>query len=179
LLVIDIIGSQIPDLQLINIYNEKSLEEGVNEYTIEHSLVNLVPSRNSILGGDFNAYYSWWNSTISSPIRAKALTQWLQRFNFNLISQPDQSTFHRKDITSLSVIDLVFVSQRLISKHIDWEINQEVASGSDHEILLYSIVESDDLVENPAYERLYNLEKADWKAFSQKLLELDQSPRFR
>ena len=30
LLVIDIIGSQIPDLQLINIYNEKSLEPGIN-----------------------------------------------------------------------------------------------------------------------------------------------------
>ena len=64
-------------------------------------------------------------------------------------------------MTSLSVIDLVFVSQGLSSKHIDWEINQEIASGSDHEILLYSIVESDDLVENPAYQMLYNLEKAD------------------
>src|SRR5215469_5054230 len=28
-----------------------------------------------------------------------------------LINQPDQSTFHRKGMTSLSVIDLVFVSQ--------------------------------------------------------------------
>jgi len=82
-------------------------------------------------------------------------------------------------MTSLSVIDLVFISQGLLRKHIDWEINQEIASGSDHEILLYSIVESDDLVENPAYQMLYNLEKADWKAFSQKLLELDQSSKFR
>src|SRR5215469_12605195 len=179
LLVIDIIGSQIPNLQLINIYNKKSLEPEDNTYTIERALVNIVPSKNSILGGDFNAHHPWWNSTISSPTRAEALTQWLQRFNFDLISQPDQSTFYRKGITSLSVIDLVFVSQGLISKHIDWEIDQEVASGSDHEILLYSIVESDDLVENPAYESLYNLEKADWKAFSQKLLDLDQSPKFR
>src|SRR5215469_8203903 len=78
LLVIDIIGSQVPDLQLINIYNEKSLEEGVDEYTVERSLVNLAPSKNLILGGDFNAHHPWWNSTISSPIRAEALTQWLQ-----------------------------------------------------------------------------------------------------
>jgi len=110
LLVIDIIGSQIPNLQLINIYNEKSLEPEDNTYTIERALVNIVPSKNSILGGDFNAHHPWWNSTISSPTRAEALTQWLQRFNFDLISQPDQSTFYRKGMTSLSVIDLVFVS---------------------------------------------------------------------
>jgi len=77
------------------------------------------------------------------------------------------------------VIDLVFVSQGLSTKHIDWEIDQEIASGSDHQILLYSIVESNDLVVNPAHQMLYNLEKADWKAFSQKLLELDQSSEYR
>jgi len=63
---------------------------------------------------------------------------------------------------SLSVINLVFISQGLQSKHIDWEINHEIASGSDHEILLYSIVESNEsLVENPVYQMLYNLEKVD------------------
>jgi ribonuclease HI len=61
---------------------------------------------------------------------------------------------------------------------MDWEINQEIASGSDHEILLYSIVGSNDLVQNPIFQMPYNLEKADWKAFSQKLLELDQSIEF-
>src|SRR5215469_16766783 len=179
LLVIDILGSQIPDLQLINIYNEKSLEPDIDTWTIERSLVNLVPSKNSILGGDFNAHHSWWNSTISSPLRAENLTQWLQRYGFDLISQPDQSTFYREGMTSLSVIDLVFISQGLSTKHIEWEMDQGVASGSDHQILLYSIVESDDLVENPAHQMLYNLEKADWKAFSQKLLELDQRSEYR
>ena len=70
LLVIDIIGSKIPNLQLINIYNEKSLETGNNEYTIECALVKLAPSKNLILGGDFNAHHPWWNSTVLSPIRA-------------------------------------------------------------------------------------------------------------
>jgi len=180
LLVIDIIGSKIPNLQLINIYNEKSLETGNNEYTIERALVKLAPSKNSILGGDFNAHHPWWNSTVSSPIRAQTLTKWLQEHDFDLISQPDQSTFYRKGQTSLSVIDLVFVSQGLIRKHIDWEIDKGIASGSDHEILLYSIVLSnDDLIANPAYQMPYNLEKADWKAFSEKLIELDQSPKLR
>src|SRR5271156_200001 len=116
LLVIDILGSQTPDLQLINIYNERSLEPGIEEYTIERALINLIPSKNTILGGDFNAHHSWWNSTISSPTRTYALIQWLKRFNFELISQPDQSTFYREGLTSLSVIDLTFMSQRLARK---------------------------------------------------------------
>src|SRR5215469_10330173 len=59
LLVIDILGSRIPNLQLINIYNKKSLEPEVDLWTIERALTNLIPSKNSILGGDFNAYYLW------------------------------------------------------------------------------------------------------------------------
>jgi hypothetical protein len=58
LLVIDILGSQVPNLQLINIYNERSLEPEVDSYTIDRALVNLVPSKNTILGGDFNAHHS-------------------------------------------------------------------------------------------------------------------------
>src|SRR6266850_8605079 len=44
LLVIDILGSQVSNLQLINIYNEKSLEPEVDSYTIDRALANLVPS---------------------------------------------------------------------------------------------------------------------------------------
>src|SRR5260370_30953831 len=98
---------------------------------------------------------------------------------FELLNHPDQSTFSRKGTTSLSVIDLVFISPRLRQKHIEWEIDHDTASGSDHEILLYSIVESNNLVQNPIYDMPYNLEKADWKVFSQKLLELDQSNEFK
>jgi hypothetical protein len=179
LLVIDILGSQIPDLQLINIYNERSLELGHSEWTVDRALVNITPSRHSIIGGDFNAHHSWWNSSISTPVRAQSLIEWLEKHRFDLLSQPDQPTFYRRGMTSRSVIDLVFTSIGLQSKYIEWEINQELASGSDHEILLYSILGEEDLVANPNYKMPYNLEKADWKAFSEKLLELNQSPKFQ
>ena len=57
LLVIDILGSQIPNLQLINIYNEKSLEPEIESWTIDRALVNLIPLKNTIIRGDFNAYH--------------------------------------------------------------------------------------------------------------------------
>ena len=110
LLVIDILGSSYNNLQLINIYNEKSLEPGNLDYTIEQALVHMTPSKNTILGGDFNAHHPWWNSNITSPTRAQALVQWLQEHQFELISQPDQSTFYRQGISSTLVINLTFIS---------------------------------------------------------------------
>jgi hypothetical protein len=65
LLVIDILGAGIQGLQLLNIYNEQSLEEGKTEWTVERALSGITPSKNSIIGGDFNAYHSWWNSETS------------------------------------------------------------------------------------------------------------------
>ena len=112
LLIIDILGSQIPDLQLINIYNEKSLKEPP-EWTVERALSCLVPSQNTLIGGDFNAHHSWWNSDIDSPIRADALVQWLEEFDFELVSEPDLPTFHRNGMVNKSIIDLVFATKRL------------------------------------------------------------------
>ena len=82
-------------------------------------------------------------------------------------------------MTRGSVIDLVFISAGLKNQYIDWEINQNLASGSDHEILLFSILGDSSLVENPVHFMPYNLKKADWKIFSQKLLELDKDPQFQ
>ena len=76
-------------------------------------------------------------------------------------------------MTKGSTIDLVFTSIGLKGQYIDWEIDKDLASGSDHEILLFSILESSCLVNNPINIMPYNLEKADWKAFSTKILELE------
>ena len=72
LLILDILGSEIPDLQLINIYNEKSLKEPP-DWTVERALTHISPSKNTIIGGDFNTYYSWWNSEISTLLWAQNL----------------------------------------------------------------------------------------------------------
>ena len=179
LLVIDILGSQIPNLQLINIYNEKSLEPEIESWTIDRALISLIPSKNTIIGGDFNAHHSWWNSSVSTPIRAQSLISWLKRNKFSLLNQPDIPTFYRKGMTKGSTIDLVFTSIGLKGQYIDWEIDKDLASGSDHEILLFSILESSCLVNNPINIMPYNLEKADWKAFSTKILELEKTKDYQ
>jgi hypothetical protein len=63
LLVIDIHDKQneLDVIQFINIYNEKSLEETNNSWTVQRKLLAIIPYKHSIICGDFNAHYSWWN----------------------------------------------------------------------------------------------------------------------
>ena len=78
-------------------------------------------------------------------------------------------TFHRSDRSS--VIDLTFATKKLNKMCINWEISEDKASGSDHEIILFSInIDSRNLVENPVYSNHYNFDKADWKSFAENLL---------
>ncbi len=54
---------------------------------------------------------------------------------------------------------------------INWEINEDKVTDSDHEIILFSInIDSNNLVENSIYNNQYNFEKADWKIFAEELI---------
>ena len=54
---------------------------------------------------------------------------------------------------------------------LNWEIDKDKVSDSDHELILFSInIDSDNLVENSIYNSQYNFEKADWKIFAEKLI---------
>ena len=62
ILIIDIIdktNSFSEVIQIINIYNEKSLENNYNEYIVKRKLHEVIPDKNTILCGDLNAHYSW------------------------------------------------------------------------------------------------------------------------
>ena len=74
LLVVDVIDIkyQFETFQLINIYNEKSLKDDCNTWTVKRSLKHIIPSSHTVICGDFNAHHSRWNSTHKSE-RAEAL----------------------------------------------------------------------------------------------------------
>ena len=60
ILIIDINDSANPNaevIQLINVYNEKSLAENSNEWTVKKSLKNIIPHLNIIICGDFNSHH--------------------------------------------------------------------------------------------------------------------------
>jgi hypothetical protein len=175
IIIIDVSGSNIETFQIINIYNEKSLdsESDSTDYTVERSLQHIQITKETLIAGDFNAHHSWWNSSISNSVRADSLISWLNLYNCELINEPDVSTFTRKfrNSTISSVIDLAFATQNLFSQIFDWHVDENNASGSDHEIIKFNIrTKATELIENPLHSEFFNVKKADWKLFSEKLL---------
>jgi len=165
-------------IQLINIYNEKSLKEDCNEYTVQRNLHQIVPYKNTIICGDLNAHHSWWNSAVTNSKNADQLVNWLEKYEFELINEPDIQTCTRSDT---SIIDLTFATRNLNnSLKISWEIDKQKVSGSDHEIILFSVnIDNGNLVENPLYSNQFNLEKADWKNFEKDLINLANKDEFQ
>jgi exonuclease III len=137
LLVIEIQDrqNQLESIQLMNIYNEKSLREDDNRWTVERSLLSLTPFKHSIVCGDFNAHHSWWNSHASS-LRAEALVDWCNTHDLELLNLPDRVIFFRKKQETVveSTIDLTFVSPAIQELDPSWYISED-SSGSDHEII--------------------------------------------
>ena len=76
----DFLNSKTEVIQLINIYNEKSLAENNNEWTVKRSLQNIISAKNTIICEDFNSHHSWWNSAVSDSDSRKAanLVKWLK-----------------------------------------------------------------------------------------------------
>jgi ribonuclease HI len=175
ILILDIleVNNQNPILQIINIYNEKSLENQNLGYTIPRALVTIKPAENTLICGDFNAHHQWWNSKIKNGIRTTELIEWLNKFNFELINAPDVDTFHRKNArlnkVSMSVIDLAFGKGR-INNNIKWAIDDENATGSDHALIRISAqIRVNPNTVDTQLTGHYNLERADWEAFHKEL----------
>ena len=92
ILIIDIIDSkkELETIQLVNIYNEKSLRENDNRWTIERCLLKYTPQKYSIITGDFNAHHVWWNSARTNQIRAEKLVEYLINYDFTLINEAEK-----------------------------------------------------------------------------------------
>ena len=92
ILIIDIIDSKkkLETIQLVNIYNEKSLKENDRSWTIERCLLKYTPQNYSIITGDFNAHHVWWNSARTNSIRAERLIEYLINHDFTLINEAEK-----------------------------------------------------------------------------------------
>ena len=144
---------------------------------MKRSLKNIISHSKTIICGDFNSHHLWWNSAVSEAEVKKAaiLVNWLQQFQFDLISEPDNGTFHRSNLVKISNIDLVF-SISNISQYMSWWKDEDYTIGSKHDMIFFSISKEDKLVENPLYACQYNFEKANWKKINEDIqLEQDNT----
>ena len=99
--------------------------------------------------GDLNAHHSWWNSNITTAKNAEKLVNWLDKYNFKLLNEPNLQTCYR---SNTSVINLTLATKNLNNKlNLMWEISKK-ASGLNYAIIQFSVhIDNGNLVENPLY----------------------------
>jgi hypothetical protein len=171
LFILQVSSSTISPFQLINLYNERGLGS-CRDWTVKRSLQGLKPDKRTVICGDFNAHHSWWNSTIASPIRCTELVPWLERYSFELKNIEDQATFLRSNTENLSIIDLTFATKAIETDIGNWYIDEEAGTGSDHELIRFSIYTSSTKTAiDPLKLNSYNLKKADWVIFKEVLVK--------
>ena len=60
IIIIDVSSSNINTFQIINIYNEKSLDldSDENSYTVKRNFQHIQLSKETLIAGDFNAHHN-------------------------------------------------------------------------------------------------------------------------
>ena len=159
---------------LWNIYNErkKLTPDSRPLYTMDRTLNQLQIPQHSILCGDFNAHHSLWNSAVHQQIRGDVLVEWFTANNCDLVNQPDIPTYNYRHGSGSSVLDLTLATQDIFDRVVDWAVDEDAHTGSDHEVVRFSLVlDTDNLVHSPMSNK-YNWQKADWTSFESTLKHL-------
>ena len=90
-----------------------------------------------------------------------------------MANQHDVITWKRNSSKkkSISVIDLIFISQKIETKLINWTVDEKEFTESDHEIIKFNLITSfKNFVSNSNATSKYNLNKANWEEFNKFIL---------
>ena len=94
---------------------------------------------------------------------------WIDRFNCELINSPDKITYISNSGISQSVLDLTFATSKMAENIVDWAINDEIVTGSDHEVIAFTLLSKNAQKVDSPLNASYNVQKADWKNFIENL----------
>ncbi|CUS08851.1 unnamed protein product [Tuber aestivum] len=132
--------------------------------------LQLPPS--SILCGDFNAHHSWSNPGVEQQIRGDILVDWFRANRCDLVNGADTPTYNYTHGNRTSILDLTLATPDIFERLIDWAVDQDAHTGSDHEVVRFSLVlNTDTLVPSPMSNK-FNWQVADWESFQKTLQEL-------
>ncbi|KAL0809148.1 hypothetical protein ABMA28_011383 [Loxostege sticticalis] len=129
--------------------------------------------RDTILGGDFNAWNIWWGSRETDD-RGEELHGWFEERGLQILNRGTEPTFHtiRGGRTFSSRVDITVCTTDILGRIEGWKVDDSVTS-SDHRAILFNIRhQKSKLIEIARTTRLYNTKKANWGQFREKLAEL-------
>jgi hypothetical protein len=153
-------------LQLINVYNEKDINQN---WTLDRCLYNLTLLPDVVLAGDFNTRHPSWDPTsLDNSQRTNTLYSWLEDKSFLLRNAPSIGTFYRAHMATTSVLDLTFTRGLISRQETNWHT---IDIGSDHLAIGFAIPSRGQRLSIPADRQTYNVKKADWESFTSLLIQ--------
>jgi hypothetical protein len=81
--------------------------------------VGILPdslAENTIILGDFNIYYPWWDPLASQSANSSYLLDIIEKYSLNLLNIPGEGTFYRPNMTIPSIIDLTFIIRGIVNQ---------------------------------------------------------------
>ena len=165
---------------LLNVYNERSQAPDQNERTMDRCMANIPLPEKAIIVGDFNAHHPWWNSNVQTPKRAESIINWTDTYNLQLLNEEDTPTYHYRNGTGTSILDLTFATPSSTESITSWAVDDEATTGSDHEVIRFdfNISPIQDTVIHPISQQ-FNFRKADWTLFHTTLLNLQPTAQLQ
>lgn len=119
--------------RLINVYNKARAQGG--EYTLDRlDLSHLITGR-TILAGDFNARSPLWDPWVAGRQNAGTVERLIVAHDLIVNNHSHQPTRSGKNCRS--IIDLT-LSTRRAGPLVTWEIDQDLATASDHEVIVFA-----------------------------------------
>jgi hypothetical protein len=119
--------------RLINIYNKARVQRG--GYTIDHVDFSQLIEGRTILAGDFNARSPAWVPWVAGRQNAGTVERLVERHKLIVNNNDHQATRCGKNCRS--IIDLT-LSTRKVGALARWEIDENLATASDYEIIVFS-----------------------------------------
>ena len=153
------------EISVISVYMEGSQE--IEPY-IEHikKVKTYLKTPNIILGGDVNAWSTWWGSEREDH-RGEALASALGEMGLEILNEGDKPTFFVANQHGIrkSVVDITTCTEGLLGLIRGWKVEEGITS-SDHNTVAFSIVLKTPMTDRPTKTtRKFNTKKADWQIF--------------
>lgn len=118
--------------RLVNVYNKARVQGG--GYTMDHVDVSRLIEGRTILAGDFNARSPLWDPWVAGRQNAGMVERLIEKRELIINNNDHQPTRCGKNCRS--IIDLT-LSTRRVGALVTWEIDESLATTSDHEVIVF------------------------------------------
>ncbi|XP_032690632.1 uncharacterized protein LOC116853607 [Odontomachus brunneus] len=134
----DIVAVRFGDLVVSCYVSPNSTRNRYLEFLDElGDVVGEVGGRSTLIGGDFNARSASWDP-VATNWRGTLVEEWAAEKDLRLINVDVTPTCINPRVSS--VVDLTWTTADLLKRLVDWSINADMKSLSDHSIITYDVV---------------------------------------